>query len=164
MISRFLQEEECLCNHLCSDLARLTRAFCPPLSVAPRSPIIVRSPSGSSSRSCPHRCNNVISEVLTDTREQWWHWNNKCYFFLKMFLQADSNNVKEISKKTELWACEHVQGNGSGDSEHIYWCISFMTSSNSQEWYSDKRNVNKDVVGILPFSTQIAFDRNVYKC
>ena len=30
-------------------LARLTRAFCPPLSVVPRSPIIVRSPS---SRSC----------------------------------------------------------------------------------------------------------------
>lgn len=36
----------------CSDLARLTRAFWPPLSVAPLSPITVMSPSGSSSRSC----------------------------------------------------------------------------------------------------------------
>lgn len=32
-------------------LARLTRAFCPPLSVAPRSPITVRSPSSKSSKS-----------------------------------------------------------------------------------------------------------------
>lgn len=32
--------------------AKFTRAFCPPLSVAPRSPITVRSPSSRSCRSC----------------------------------------------------------------------------------------------------------------
>ena len=35
-------------------LARLTLAFCPPLSVIPLSPTRVRSPSGNSSKSCVH--------------------------------------------------------------------------------------------------------------
>ncbi len=45
-------------------LARLTLAFCPPLRVAPLSPITVRSPSGSSSMSfIQHRQNYSISTL-----------------------------------------------------------------------------------------------------
>lgn len=48
----------------------MTRAFCPPLSVAPRSPISVRSPSGSSSRSCRRTINrSYMKETRSTERE-----------------------------------------------------------------------------------------------
>lgn len=69
-----------------SYLARLTLAFCPPLRVAPRSPITVRSPSGSSSMSfIQHRKNYSIStlqlsiqQILNSTNV--FNINNKTCF------------------------------------------------------------------------------------